>query len=121
MPGPASATSSITPPRTGASRTATGVWAGVCSRTLASRFASTCRIRASSTTAMIPAGASAWAGWPGSTARASATASRTTADRSASARSSEDVRSSRASSSSSATSVLIRCASCSIRRIASGS
>ena len=38
-----------------------------------------------------------------------------------SVRSSEEVRSSRASSSSSATSVLIRCASCSIRRIAFGS
>ena len=56
MPGPASATSSTTPPRTGASRTATGVPGGVCSRTLPSRLASTCRIRASSTIAISRAG-----------------------------------------------------------------
>ena len=60
-------------------------------------------------------------GRSGSTATASATASRTTPARSVSVRSSEEVRSSLASSSSSATSVLIRCASCSIRRIAFGS
>ena len=58
---------------------------------------------------------------PGSTARASATASLARAARSVSVRSSDDSRSSRASSSSSATSLLIRSASCSMRRMAFGS
>jgi hypothetical protein len=110
IPGPASATSISTPPEIAPSRTATGVAGGVWARTLPSRFAITCRTRGSSTTATSRGGASARTGRSGCTATASATASLTTAARSVSVRSSEEVRSSRASSSSSATSVLIRCA-----------
>src|SRR6202012_4404973 len=45
MPGPVSATSMRAPPAAALSRSVTGVPAGVCSRTLPSRLASTWRIR----------------------------------------------------------------------------
>ena len=121
MPGPPSETSSTAPPPRMYSRTVAGVPGGVCARTLPSRFASTCRIRDSSAVTTRAGGTSAVTGRSGSTARASATASLTRSARSVSVRSSEDSRSSRASSSSSATSMLIRSASCSIRRMAFGS
>ena len=99
----------------------TGADVGVCARTFPSRLASTCLIRRSSTNA-ISLGGSATLIWrSGSTAIASATASRTASARSVSARSRDEVRSSLASSSNSATRVDMRCASCSIRRIARGS
>ena len=63
MPGPV-ATSISTPPLTSPSRTATGAFGGVCARTLPSRFASTWRIRGSSTTATSRGGASARTGRP---------------------------------------------------------
>ena len=68
-PGPASATSSTTPPRDrGQPHRDRGAAAGVCARTLPSRLASTWRIRASSTTATSRGGASARTGRSGSTA-----------------------------------------------------
>ena len=118
MPGPASATSMRAPSPAALSRSATGVPAGVCSRTLASRLASTWRIRGSSATTATSAGACTEIGRSGSTAAASAAASRTSRARSVRVRLSEELRSSRASSSSSATSRLIRWDSSSIRRIA---
>ena len=120
MPGPSSLTSSTAPSPSGYSRTVAGVPGGVCARTLPSRFASTCRIRDSSAVTTSVGGSWAVSWRSGSTARASATASLARLARSVSVRSSEDMRSRRASSSSSATSMLIRSASCSMRRSAFG-
>ena len=94
---------------------------GVCARTLPSRLASTCLIRGSSAVTTRLPGTDVLTSRSGSTARASATASLARTVRSVSDRSSDDGRSSLASSSSSATSMDIRSASCSMRRIALGS
>ncbi len=103
MPGPSS-TTSIKP---GARRTVTGV-PGVWARTLASRFAKTWRMRASSTFAMSVSGASSLTGRSGSAAVASATASRARAARSVGTGFRDASRSRRASSRRSVTRSFIR-------------
>lgn len=112
MPGPSSATWTLTWPGASSTVVVTVVPGGVWVRALASRFVTTwCSRSASPTTRAGWSGRATSQRWAGAAAYASLIAFTTIGDRSSSSRSSGRPASSRASSSRSSTSVVIRPAS----------